>query len=518
MVLVASTGPAERPTVRHILRTALLTTWRVAQLGAIKAALLVFMLVPFVALAVLTYVILLSQHDIYFYLKDRPPVFWLAAGIGGLLLLTAVATGMVFYVRWAFALPILLFEKQLARAALRNSQKRVRGVSWQVGFILLGWFVGTLLLGLALAAGFRLLAAAILETAGENPIALTLLLLAIQAGLLAFLSFVTVVGLALITRRLYLHRSEQLGHVHQDGFETTLGTEKPASPWTRRLVYLSAALVVFPPLVLWADVMWSLSARPLALVTAHRGHARAAPENTLSAMRKAIEIGADYAEMDVHQTADGVVVLLHDRDLMRVAGVSRRLDELSYDEVRKLDVGSWFDPSFAHERVPTLEEVINLCRGRIRMNVELKIFGPDRGLAQEVARILREQDVESDCLVTSLNYDALVEVKRHNPRLRTGLTVAHALGNLSRVEVDALSIRTDFLTDEMLRSGQRLGREVHVWTVNDAREMTALMKRGVNNLITSDPELAVRVRDDWASLTPAERLISASRLLLGLEP
>src|SRR5262249_22055869 len=137
---------------------------------------------------------------------------------------------------------------------------------------------------------------------------------------------------------------------------TVRGKERPVAPWSWRLAALSLLLFLLPPLALWICLSRYLVDRPLVRVTAHRGHARAAPENTLSAIRKAIESGADYVEMDVQQTADGVVVLLHDRDLKRVAGVSRRLDELSYDEVRKLDVGSWFDPAFAGERVPTLEQ------------------------------------------------------------------------------------------------------------------------------------------------------------------
>src|SRR5262249_5997882 len=157
-------------------------------------------------------------------------------------------------------------------------------------------------------------------------------------------------------------------------------------------------------------------------------------------------------------TADGVVVLLHDRDLKRVAADSRRLDELPYAEVRQLDVGRWFDESFAGERVPTLDEVIDLCRGKIRLNIELKFFGPDRRLARQVADIVGKQGFESECLVTSLNYDALLEAKRHNPRLRTGLTVAQALGDVSRLEVEALSIRADFLSDEVLRAAHRRGR------------------------------------------------------------
>jgi glycerophosphoryl diester phosphodiesterase len=518
MALVALTGSIERPPVKQMFRAAVGNSLRIVQLGAVQAALLALALVPFVLLAVLTYRMLLSEHDIYFYLKDRPPVFWLAAGIGSLLLLAALCVGMWLYVRWAFALPILLFEKQRPRAALRASRERVRGVGWRVGFILLGWPLGVLLLGVALEAGFRHFAAAVLDNAGERPVAQILLLLVAQAGLFAALSFVLVVGLGLVTRRLYVLRSEHLGLFRPDGWETAPSLERRAASWSRRLAWLSLPLFLVVSLALWADLSRYLTDRPRVRVTAHRGHARAAPENTLSAMRKAIESGADYAEMDVQQTADDVVVLLHDRDLKRVAGDSRRLDELSYDDVRKLDVGSWFGPAFAGERVPTLAEVIDLCRGRIRLNIELKFFGPDRRLAPEVARLIRKQGFESDCLVTSLNYDALLEVKRHNPRLRTGLIVAQALGDVSRLEVDALSVRADFLSDDVLRAAHRHGKEAHVWTVNDARQMTRQMKRGVDNIITSDPDLAVRVRGEWASLTEAERLVLASRLLLGLEP
>jgi glycerophosphoryl diester phosphodiesterase len=335
--------------------------------------------------------------------------------------------------------------------------------------------------------------------------------------LFAGLSFVLVVGLGLVTRRLYLVRNEQLGLLRPEGGQTPPALEA-VSPWTWRLAWIFLLLLLLVPLALRANLSWYLMDHPPVRVTAHRGHARAAPENTRSALRKAIQSGADYAEVDVHQTADGVIVLLHDRDLKRVAGVPRRLDELSFDEVTQLDVGRWFDPAFTGERVPTLKEAINLCRGRIKMNIELKFFSPDRRLAAEVARLVRELDFESQCLVTSLEYDALLEAKRHNPGLRTGLIVAHALGDISQLEVDALSVRADFLSAELLRAAHRQGREVHVWTVNDARQMTEFIKRGVDNLITSDPDLALRVRDEWANLTETERLVLASRLLLGLDP
>lgn len=123
-------------------------------------------------------------------------------GIGGFLLLAALATCMVLYVRWAFALPIRLFEDQFALAALRASRLRTRGVGWRVGFVLLGWLLSTLLLGLVVQAGFRLFATAVLAGAGERPIIPILSLLLVEGGLFATLSFVVVAGHGFLIRPL----------------------------------------------------------------------------------------------------------------------------------------------------------------------------------------------------------------------------------------------------------------------------------------------------------------------------
>jgi glycerophosphoryl diester phosphodiesterase len=515
MALAASADSPGLPPLTRAVRAALGKALHIFQLGAVQVALLALTLLPFVLLAAVTYGLLLSRHDINFYLAERPPAFWLAAGVGALLALAGLAAGAWLYVRWAFALPILLFEGQSTRAALRASRERARGVGGRVGAVLLGWQLGALLVGLGLRAGFRLVAAAALDRAGERPLALILLLLVCQGGLYAVLSFFTVVGQALLTRRLYLQRSEQLGVLPESASAEEPG---PTSPWTNRLAYLFFALGLVAPAAVWADLARDSGPPRRVKATAHRGHSLAAPENTLSAIRKAIDSGADYAEVDVQLTADGVVVLLHDRDFKRVAGVPSRIDELSYDEVRKLDVGSWFGPAFAGERAPTLAEAIDLCRGRIKMNIELKLYGPDLRLAEAVARLVREKGFEDDCLMTSFNKDALAEGKRHDPHLRTGLIVAYALGDVSRLGVEALSVRADWLSDPLLRAAHRRGLEVHVWTVNDARRMGRLMQRGVDNIITDDPDLLIRVRGEWEGRAGAERLLLASRLLLGLDP
>jgi glycerophosphoryl diester phosphodiesterase len=251
-------------------------------------------------------------------------------------------------------------------------------------------------------------------------------------------------------------------------------------------------------------------------VTAHRGGGHGVPENTLSAIRKGIESGADYAEIDVQETADGVVVLLHDQDLARLCGVKKRIADVPYKEVCKLDAGSRYGAEYAGERIPTLAEVIKLARGKIKLNIELKFYGKDRRLAEKVARLIRAERFESQCVVMSLTHDGVVEAKRHNPRLRTGLIVTVAQGNISRLEVDVLSVNQTLVNEKFLRQARRSGKEVHAWTVNRRRDMERLIEQGVDNLITDEPAQAVQVRHERGELPAGRQLLLACRYLLEL--
>lgn len=505
-----------KPTLQQYLRAAVRKPLRVIELAVVELALMALAAVPFAVLAYGVYWLLLSEHDINFYLAERPPAFWMAAGSGGLILVSALALGAFLYTRWSLALPILLFENKYSVHALRASRDRVKGVRWRFGLILFGWWIGALLFGIILETAYQHLAGWVLSSAGEEPTLTVLGLLIGQAGLLATWSFIVVVGVGLITFRLYRLRSEELGLIQSP--ETEELNANQLKSWNWKLLLVSLILMTLSPVAIWYSLnRFAAERRPIE-VTAHRGHARAAPENTISAVRKAIESGAEWAEIDVLLTADGVVVLLHDRDFKRVAGDSRRVRDLTLDEARKLDVGSWFSPAFAGERVPTLEEVMKLARGKIKLNIEMKFFDNDLSLARAVERLIRENDFEKDCIVTSFNLEALLEIKKLNPRIRVGLIVAKALGNISKMEVDLFSVRADWLSDRTLSAINRRGKEVHVWTVNDPVEAKRLIKRGVDNILTSDPDKIIAVRNEWAGLSSKQKFVQAARILLGLEP
>jgi glycerophosphoryl diester phosphodiesterase len=242
-------------------------------------------------------------------------------------------------------------------------------------------------------------------------------------------------------------------------------------------------------------------------VTAHRGSSKKAPENTLSAITQAIEDRADYAEIDVQETADGVVVLLHDSDLMRLAGVDRKIWDATYSEIASLDVGIWFSPQFSHERIPTLDQAIATARGRIKLNIELKYNGHDKRLAEEVVEIVRKNGFGQECVITSLDYEGLLTVRRLDGRIKTGHIVAKAIGDIMSSDVDVLSVQWKLASADFIAKAQKNKKEVHVWTINDSKLMERFIDLRVDNIITDHPDLLVQILQRRSRMSDMERLI-----------
>ena len=244
-------------------------------------------------------------------------------------------------------------------------------------------------------------------------------------------------------------------------------------------------------------------------VTAHRGSSRMAPENTMEA---AMEEMADYSEIDVQTTADGIVVVCHDLNLKRVAGVDRRLGTMTYDQVSRLDVGSHFSPKFAGERIPTLEEVLEACKGRMKLNIELKNIGNDSSLPEQVAALVREYGMEEQCVITSVKLGYLERVKEMAPELRTGYILAAAYGTYYDNEyIDFISIRSSFVGRKLVEAAHEKGKAVHVWTVNSKTEIEQMKLLGVDNIITDYP---VRAREILYREETTETLMEYLKMML----
>ena len=233
-------------------------------------------------------------------------------------------------------------------------------------------------------------------------------------------------------------------------------------------------------------------------ITSHRGFSAKAPENTLPSIQAAIDSGvSDYAEIDVQQTSDGVVVLTHDTNLKRCTGLDANVHDIPYEQLRTLDASKGYTGQdadrFAGTPIPTLEEVIRLCKANgLKLNIEIK--GNTPTLEQETVRIIRENDFGDQCIITSLRYSALEKVKALDPSLKTGYIMAMGVGNYyDLAAADLFSVESTFVTASMVNALHLRGKQVHAWTIDEKENAQRMLRLGVDNLITGDPQMVYDV-------------------------
>jgi glycerophosphoryl diester phosphodiesterase len=234
-------------------------------------------------------------------------------------------------------------------------------------------------------------------------------------------------------------------------------------------------------------------------ISSHRGNSFVAPENTIPALESAIAANSDYAEIDVRQTKDGTLVLMHDRSLKRTAGVSDFIWDLSDLEINALDVGTWFSLDYQNTRVPTLEEVLIYCKDRIKLNIEVKTNPTDIDTEKKLIELIKKYEYENQCVVSSTNYITLKKIKLLNKDIRTGYILSAVYGNFyDKAYIDFFSIRSNFINLKVVNSIHKAGKEVHAWTVNTPNELERMKSVGVDCIITDRPSLAREVlyRDD----------------------
>jgi len=202
---------------------------------------------------------------------------------------------------------------------------------------------------------------------------------------------------------------------------------------------------------------------------------------------------------------------------MRIAGVNKKIWQLPYSEIEQLDAGSWFSPDFKGEPIPTLAEALELARNKIKLNIELKFNGRDKQLVASVVQIIRDHDFDSQCVITSLNYDGLKKAEKMNPALKTGFIIAQSIGNMFRVDSDFLSLASGMVNADVVAAARKRKMEVHVWTVNRPDRMSYFINLGVDNIITDYPAKLVAVIEERAALNDVEKFLLVAADMLKMK-
>jgi len=249
-----------------------------------------------------------------------------------------------------------------------------------------------------------------------------------------------------------------------------------------------------------------LLAQPL--VIAHRGASAYEPENTLAAFEKAIEMGADYIETDVHQTKDSVLVLMHDLTVSRTCEANSELKtklvkELSYTEFSSLKIkGKKYAP-------PTLEAALNLINGRCKLLIELKKgsnYYP--GIEKRVMNLIKKNNAESWAdIIHSFDKKALLKVNEQKTGIKLQKLIVFKFPlssfNFSKgIKKDDFSdwrgvnVYYRFARKKLIKKLHKQGKTVYVWTVNNPKKAKELIKRGVDGIITNKPDIIKEILVD----------------------
>lgn len=467
---------------------------------------------PFLAVSGAVAWFLITDYDINYYLEAKPPVFLFAATAIGFLLLTMLGVLIRKLLAWSFALPLVLFSNVSCAHAFGRSEELTQGHK-QVLFFTLGiWALAT--------AFLSMLVFGIIQFLGSTLVPLFLdsitWLVPVLGGLVTLWTLVNVLlttvssgSFATLLITVYIRSGADIST--SDFTSLKLHRKKQMTVplfWFMLIVGTAVAVIVGNTLLDGVQMDEDIC------IIAHRGAAGKAPENTITSIRQAIKDGTDWIEIDVQESRDGAVVVIHDSDFMKLAGVNMKVGDGTLEQIQKIDVGSWFAPEFSGEHVPTLAEVLEEARGKSHVLIELKYYGHDQQLEQRVVEIVERLDMVDEVAIMSLKYDGIKKLRTLRPDWPVGLLSSKAIGKLSDLDVDFIAINMATAKPGLIRRIHKVGKQVFVWTVNDQVSMSRMISFGVDGLITDEPAMAVDVLQEYSEFTPVERLIIHTAVLL----
>jgi len=222
------------------------------------------------------------------------------------------------------------------------------------------------------------------------------------------------------------------------------------------------------------------------LIIGHKGASKTEPDNTLRAFQKAIELKADYIEFDIHESKDGEIVVMHDNNTLQTTGHDGFIKEMTLEELKKLDCGMG-------ERIPTLKEVIKLCKGKIGLQIEVKV----QNIGKKVVDLLKQADLIDSTIISSFIHNEVLRIKKYDSKTKIAPLISDRVedpGDLKKVakriiKKDKFYAFHPYFTGvnkEIVDYCHKSNLKVNVWTVNEQRDMENLIRLGVDGIITDD--------------------------------
>lgn len=480
---------------------------RLVQLGLRQLGVYLALATPFLAGIAIVYWLFWSGKDLNGLIILKTPAFWWGAVFAGAIAAAYALLALQVFLRRLYAVPILVFEPGLSVSqALRQSIERSRGTIAGCASAIAIWALMQGVLAAAILGLLQVVLSSILNTSGASLATavlftgLALVINAVVATILSVLANLTFAGVVLSLYRQVAPSSAFDQH-----------TRAPAPLEARFGWILGGVLTAVAALATGLSVLaiHDQKLNEVLEITAHRAGAAGAPENTVVALKQAIADRADWAEIDVQLTGDKAIIVLHDIDLARVGGGNRRVDQATFEEVRELDVGTSVGQQFAGERIPTLEEFLIAASDKIRLNVELKPHSKQDGeeLTPRVIDEIRAAKMVDRCRLCSQSYESLQLARQLEPRLEVGYIAGAAVGDLAKLDVNFLMVKSSLATRELVDRAHLRNIAIHAWTVNEPAQVGPLLDAGVANVITDDPAKIRAQSEQIGALNTIQRLL-----------
>jgi len=236
------------------------------------------------------------------------------------------------------------------------------------------------------------------------------------------------------------------------------------------------------------------------IVIAHRGASAYAPENTLPAFVKAVEMEAEMIELDVLISKDKVPVVFHDAKLGKKSNGSGLVSDYTLSELKKLDAGSWFSEEFAGTKIPTLDEALKYAKNKISVNIEIKTEAVtdqyDGGVVQKSIELVKKHGLQQYVIFSSFDYRAIKQIKTHAPEISAALLYEENQSDkkspsqlTAEYKTDAFNCSYRQLSKKWMKSLKKSGIPVFVYTVNEEKRMEKLIRQGVTGIFSDKPDL-----------------------------
>lgn len=446
-----------------------------------------------------------QDKDLSEYLIKRPPEFILAIAFASAIFALMTVVLLQVTTRWAYALPLLLFSGESPSSARRLSRRKSQANRHRLFIPFALWTVSTPLLVLILNLGWLPLALWATELIGHR-----LGLLALVLSLLVFVA----VGIASLTGfiSLTLLAIRHVGFFHEAGLDhAPLEEDEPSpSPLIGRL--LAAAVILAGLLTIGLTYRWldDLRIADHARVIAFRGASQGAPENSIAAINRAWDHGAHGIAVDVRQGGNQELLVFADADFSRIAKLPLKLDEATENDLNTIDIGSWKNPKFHEERVPTLDQIIELTGRQSSLMLLLPDLPNEKQRETLVLKIvgrLEQADISRRTRIVCARSEHVPDARTHAPKATVGFRSREMIDGPIGAPVDFIIVPAGSLRSDLVDNLHSQGIEVFASETRDPAVMSAVLSRGADGLLIDTPSLGHKVLEERATLNPGERLL-----------